>query len=43
MPVTRTILLLLCMLCLAACAGETEGSREGTVAFVHRQLERHGL
>ena len=39
----RLMALLICLLVLSACAGETTGSLEGTDAFVRKQLDRRGL
>lgn len=43
MLLMRVMALLVCLLTLAACAGETTGSVEGTDAFVRKQLDRRGL
>lgn len=43
MTLTRTIVILGCLLGLAACAANGTGSPEGTDAFVRKQLDRRGL
>ena len=41
----RVVLVLWCLLCLAACASadDAAGSLASTDAYVHRQLDRRGL